>query len=177
MLDALRLSSSIVTENGYLFGWTGPSELALVHVWSSGQSATPKDLLINPEIVIPPRPTISNLQWISGTQYVSPTDLDILIGGPDRPPSKRMLEATAAEQRAARQGGGASSSAAGGGAQEGWGQYFSRQLAERTDKLNIVDDTMDSLTKGSQGLADEMSKFVKQQKKNMLLGGIKGKFS
>jgi syntaxin-binding protein 5 len=37
-----------------------------------------KDVLLNPELLIPPRPTISNIQWISGTQYVTPADMDLL---------------------------------------------------------------------------------------------------
>lgn len=37
-----------------------------------------KDILLNPELPIPPRPTISNMQWISGTQYVTPADMDLL---------------------------------------------------------------------------------------------------
>jgi hypothetical protein len=36
------------------------------------------DKLYNPEAVIPQRPTITNIQWISGTQYISPADMDIL---------------------------------------------------------------------------------------------------
>ncbi|PKS13028.1 hypothetical protein jhhlp_000369 [Lomentospora prolificans] len=178
-IDSTRRSATIVTENGYIFGWNGPSELALFHVWGLGEPlANSADLLINPELLTPPRPTISNLQWISGTQYVSPTDLDLLIGGPDRPPSKRMLEAAAAEQRAMRMSaaaGNASSSAAG-GSQEGWGEYLTRQLNERTEKLNLMGDSMDKLQDASQGWADDVSKVVKKQQRNMLLGGIKAKF-
>jgi syntaxin-binding protein 5 len=37
-----------------------------------------KDILMNPELLIPPRPTISNIQWISGTQHVTPADMDLL---------------------------------------------------------------------------------------------------
>lgn len=33
---------------------------------------------MNPDLLIPPRPTISNIQWISGTQYVTPADMDLL---------------------------------------------------------------------------------------------------
>jgi hypothetical protein len=33
---------------------------------------------MNPELLIPPRPTISNIQWISGTQHVTPADMDLL---------------------------------------------------------------------------------------------------
>jgi syntaxin-binding protein 5 len=37
-----------------------------------------KDVLLNPDLLIPPRPTISNIQWISGTQHVTPADMDLL---------------------------------------------------------------------------------------------------
>lgn len=176
-LDPARRAGTLMTENGYVFGWVGPSELALLHVWGIGDTLTNSaDALINPELVTPPRPTISNLQWISGTQHISPTDLDLLIGGPDRPPSKRMLEASAAEQRAARAGASASTAAAAGGSQEGWGSYLSRQLNERTDKLNISGDSMDALQNQTQGWADDVDKAVKRQQRNMFLGGVKSKF-
>lgn len=181
-LDPSRRSSTLVTENGYIFAWVGPSELALLHVWGFGERLkNSEDVILNPQIVTPPRPTISNLQWISGTQYVSPTDLDLLIGGPDRPASKRMMEVSAAEQRSARMGatgGGAAGATAGAaaGAQEGWGSYLSRQLNERTEKLNIMGDSMDQLQESSRGWADDVDKVVRQQKKNVLMGGLKSKF-
>ena len=177
-LDPARRPSTLVTENGYVFGWTGPSELALLHVWGIGERrSNAADLLVNPELATPPRPTISNLQWISGTQHVSPADLDLLIGGPDRPPSKRMLEATAAEQRAARAAARpAPAAAAASGSQEGWGSYLSRQLNERTERLNIMGDSMDALQNQTQGWADDVDKAVKRQQRNMVLGGIKSKF-
>jgi hypothetical protein len=37
-----------------------------------------RDMLLNPELLIPPRPTISNMQWISGTQHVTVADMDLL---------------------------------------------------------------------------------------------------
>lgn len=37
-----------------------------------------KDVVFNPELLIPPRPTISGVQWLTGTQYVTPADLDLL---------------------------------------------------------------------------------------------------
>ena len=36
------------------------------------------DKLFNPESLLPPRPTISNLQWISGATHVTPADMDKL---------------------------------------------------------------------------------------------------
>lgn len=176
MIDPGRSTNTVVTQTGDVFAWTGPSELAVVHVWGTGKPLQQSpDTLINPKLEIPPRPTISNIQWISGTQYVSPLDLDLLVGGPDRPPSKRMMDAAAAEQRMARSGGpaGASGSAA---SQEGWGDYLTRQLNERTEKLNIMGDSMDNLQQQSAGWADDVNKFIGQQKRNMVLGTIKGKF-
>ena len=140
MLDKSRTSSSIITSSGDIIGWTGPSEVAMLNVWGTGQPLPPsQDKLFNPEALIPPRPTISNLQWIAGTQYVSPTDLDLLIGGPDRPPSKRMMAAAAEE---ARRGGG-QSRAGTASSQEGWGEYMTRQLNERTEKLGIMGDSVE----------------------------------
>lgn len=176
MLEPSRSTASIVTKTGSIFGWTGPSELAILPVWggSSKGLQNSQDTIINPELMMPSRPTISNFQWVSGTQYVSPTDLDLLIGGPDRPPSKRMLAAAAAEQQMAKSGG--SSGSAAGGSNEGWGEYLTRQLNERTEKLGVVSDNMDNLQEQSAGWADDVSKYVNKQKRNMLLGGITGKF-
>ncbi|KAK3346749.1 lethal giant larvae like, C-terminal-domain-containing protein [Lasiosphaeria hispida] len=174
MLDASRTISASITKTGDVFGWTGPSEIAVLPVWGLGKPLeNSDDTLINPELAMPPRPTISNFQWISGTQYISPTDLDLLIGGPDRPPSARMIAAAAAEQRSARPAAGASRA---GSSQEGWGDYLSRQLAERTEKLNIMTDSVGDLQKESSGWADDVNKYVKNQKRGLLLGGLKKTF-
>lgn len=173
MIDISRSTASVVTQTGDIFAWSGPSELAVIHVWGTGKPPQQSpDTLINPKMECPPRPTISNLQWISGTQYISPPDLDLLVGGPDRPPSKRMMEAAAAEQRAARTG----EAGPAGSSQEGWGDYLSRQLNERTEKLNMMGDNMDNLQEQSAGWANDVNKFIGKQKRNVVLGGLKGKF-
>lgn len=175
MIDPGRSTNTTVTQTGDVFAWTGPSELAVIHVWGTGKALQQSpDTMINPKLEIPPRPTISNIQWISGTQYVSPLDLDLLVGGPDRPPSKRMLDAAAAEKRAARSGDTAAGSSS--QSQEGWGDYLTRQLNERTEKLNIMGDSMDNLQEQSQGWADDVNKFIGKQKRNMVMGGLKSKF-
>ncbi len=177
MIVASRITSTVVTQTGDVFAWTGPSEMAVIHVWGTGKRLEQSpDVLLNPKALCPPRPTISNLQWISGTQFVSVLDLDLLVGGPDRPPSKRMMDAHAAEQRAARSAAAAGQSGAAGGEQEGWGSYLSRQLAERTEKLNIMGDNMDNLQVQSQGWADDVNKFMGRQKRNLVVGSIKSKF-
>lgn len=176
MIDSGRITNTTVTQTGDVFAWTGPSELAVLHVWGAGQRLQQSpDTLINPKIECPPRPTISNLQWISGTQYVSPLDLDLLVGGPDRPPSKRMMDAAAAERQAARSGG-ANRAGPSSSSQEGWGDYLTRQLNERTEKLNIMGDNMDTLQQQSQGWADDVNKFIGRQKRNIVMGGLKSKF-
>ncbi|KAM3514065.1 hypothetical protein MY11210_002277 [Beauveria gryllotalpidicola] len=173
-VDPSRATETVVTQTGDIFAWTGPSELEVIHVWGTGKALEDSpDVLINPKLTCPPRPTISNMQWISGTQFVSVFDLDMLVGGPDRPQSKRMLEAAAAEQRAVRLGG---ASAVAGSAQEGWGSYLSRQLAERTEKLNIMGDSMDHLQAQSQGWADDVNKYIGRQKRGLVVGALKSKF-
>lgn len=178
MVDKTRISSSVVTSQGNVFAWTGPSEVAMISVWGAGQQlGRSQDSLFNPQAIVPSRPTISNMQWISGTQHVTPTDLDLLIGGPDRPPSKRMLAAAAEEDRLARSGGaGPSRPAPGTQSTEGWGDYMTRQLNERTEKLNIMGDGMDRMQENSQGWADDVNKFVGKQKKNLIMGTLKSKF-
>ncbi|KAF2963569.1 hypothetical protein GQX73_g10001 [Xylaria multiplex] len=171
MMDGSRISNSLVTEDGEVLCWAGPSELAVLQVWGTGKGLeNTADRLINPDLAIPPRPTISNMQWISGTQYISPTDLDLLIGGAGRPPSKRMIAASAAMEEQARAGPSSSS-------QEGWGDYLTRQLNERTEKLNIMNDSLDNMAMSSQKWSEDASKFVSNQKRKMLLGTITSKFS
>lgn len=181
VLDKSRISSSIVTSSGDIFGFTGPSEIAMLNVWGTGQTLTKSlDRLYNSEAVVPPRPTISTLQWVSGTQYISPLDLDLLIGGPDRPPSKRMMAVAAQEQRLGSSGHGSVPSSAvnarSGTSQEGWGEYMTRQLNERTDKLNLMGDSMERVQENSAGWADDASKWASKQKRNIVLKGITGKF-
>ncbi|KAI1646925.1 lethal giant larvae like, C-terminal-domain-containing protein [Daldinia loculata] len=173
MMDGSRSSDAIVTGDGDIFCWTSPSELAILQAWGTGLPLeNTADQLINPNLEIPPRPTISNVQWISGTQYVTPADLDLLIGGPDRPPGKRTNASTAAIERDL--GAGPSS---GSGSQEGWGDYLTRQLNERTEKLNLMNDSLDSAADSSQRWADDVSKYVAQQKRKMIFGSVVGKFS
>lgn len=79
VLDVRKLSEAIITPTGDIFAWTGPSELAMLNVWGTGQDTKRSmDKMFNPEIVPPPRPTISNIQWLSSNSYMTPVDLDKL---------------------------------------------------------------------------------------------------
>ena len=61
-------------------------------------------------------------------------------------------------------------------ADEGWGAWATRTLNERTEKLNIVGDSMDNLQQNSAGWADDVNKFVNKQKRGMVMGAMKSKF-
>lgn len=106
-----------------------------------------------------------------------PTTNIPLVGGPDRPPSKRMIAQSRADEaaRAAASRRPASSSSAA-QSNEGWGAYMQRQIQERTEKLNIMGDSMENLESNSQGWADDVSKFVSRQKRGAVTGLIKHKF-
>ena len=138
------------------------------------------DRIFNPEALIPPRPTISNFQWVSGTQYITPSDLDILIGGPDRPPSKRQIQQARADEAARRAGqrDAVNQSAANmkPGEQEGYWAWAQRNINERTEKLGIMGDNMDHLQQNSSGFADDVGKFVQKQKRGLVMGAVKSKF-
>lgn len=50
-----------------------------------------------------------------------------------------------------------------------------RQINERTEKLGIMGDGMENLQENASNWADDASKFVARQKRNAVLGIIKGK--
>lgn len=64
-----------------------------------------------------------------------------------------------------------SSSSAAGGQDEGYWAYMQRQVQERTEKLGVMGDSMDKLEENSSSWANDVSKYVSQQKKKVLLGG------
>jgi len=76
----------------------------------------------------------------------------------------------------AHSGGAGPSRAPGTQSTEGWGDYMTRQLNERTEKLNIMGDSMDNLQNSSKGWSDDVNKMVKKQKRGLLLGGLTGKW-
>lgn len=178
ILDVRRFSEAIIAPTGFIFGWTGPSEIAILNVWGTGQGLTRSlDKLFNPEALIPPRPTISNLQWMSGTQYVTTAEMDKLIGGPSRPPSKRMIEQMRADEEAKRTASRQNTDGSSGAGRqppdrqdEGYWAYMQRQVQERTENLGLASDNMDRLEDNSQGWADDVSKYVSSQKKKAVMG-------
>ncbi|PPJ52336.1 hypothetical protein CBER1_10226 [Cercospora berteroae] len=177
-VDVKRLGNAAIMPTGHILAFTGPSELALLHIFGTGETLPRRqDKLFSPERLIPPRPTISTVQWLTGTQYLTPSDMDILIGGPDRPPSKRMIAQAKAEEEQRRKAGRSATASANVGQQdEGYWAYMQRQLAERTEKLNLVGDNMEQLEQNSSNWLNDVNKFVNKQKRNAAGGIIKAKF-
>lgn len=105
--------------------------------------------------------------------------MDILIGGPERPPSKRMIAQSRAEEeqrrKAGRAGAAASASTAAGQQDEGYWAYMQRQVQERTEKLGLVGDNMEQLEQNSSNWLGDVNKFVNKQKRNAA-GGSKLNF-
>ena len=75
-----RLHESVITPDGDLFCWTDKMECSLFTIFGRGLkiSDIPADALYDALKTVPARPTISNLQWIMGTQYISTNDLNLL---------------------------------------------------------------------------------------------------
>ena len=75
-----RLHETVVTPDGDLFCWTDKRECSLFTLWGRGlkMSDIPADALYDAVKSVPARPTISNLQWIMGTQYIRVDDLNLL---------------------------------------------------------------------------------------------------
>ncbi|TGZ80170.1 hypothetical protein EX30DRAFT_359209 [Ascodesmis nigricans] len=178
-LNLTHLRAPVILESGHILGWSGEHELMLNYIFGRGavldDPKVPADILYNPNTPPPPRPTISNLQWLAGTQYISTTDLDLLIGGPDRPMSAKQQMQMRQEAAEARQQNRAGSSAAAAGAGGGVFANMGKALQERTEALSFAGDSMDKLGESSAKFADDVDKFVKEQKRKMLWGGVMGK--
>jgi hypothetical protein len=96
------------------------------------------------------------------------------VGGPDRPPSKRMIEQMKHEDQERRQAlreGRAAPPPEQSGSQEGYWSYMSRQVQERTERLGIVGDSMDRLEENSSNFASDVGKYVQSQKRKAVFGG------
>ncbi|KAJ5239730.1 hypothetical protein N7468_004349 [Penicillium chermesinum] len=178
--DMRRLSEASITPTGSVMAWTGPSEIALFNVWGRGETPPhSQDRLYDPQKVVPPRPTITNLQWISGTQYVTPADMDLLIGGPDRAPSKRMLEQmrlTEEEERRAQREGRRARVQPQQDNNEGYWASMSRAVQERTERLGIAGDSMDRLEENSSNFANDVGKYIQTQKRKAVFSALGSKF-
>ena len=171
-----------IIPSGEVISLSTPTSLTSLFLFGKGvqYDTLPNDELYNPLTPPPPRPTISNLQWLSGTQYLSLADLDLLIAGPDRPPSKaerEEIEAIRQEQRQARVDARMAArvdpaeAAKPAGTQGGIWAGLQKGFSDRTKSLGLMGESMDRLGESSKGFSDEVARLVKEQKKKALIGG------
>lgn len=103
--------------------------------------------------------------------------LTVTVGGPDRPPSKRMQEQMKLDdqerRRAAREERVSSAHQAHQpqGSQEGYLSYMQRQVTDRTQQLGSSSDHMDRLEESSSNWARDVNKYVQNQKRKAVFGG------
>lgn len=96
-----------------------------------------------------------------------------IVGGPDRPPSKRMVEQMKMEdqerRKALREGRAPPPELQGN--QESYWSSMSRAVQERTERLGLATDTMDRLEENSSNFASDVGKYVQSQKRKAVFGG------
>ncbi|ORY86798.1 lethal giant larvae like, C-terminal-domain-containing protein [Protomyces lactucae-debilis] len=169
-------------------------ELALINMLGTGVTLrdVPPDALFDalkqPAMA---RPTISNWQWLSGTQHIKPSDLDTILSDGVRPLSKRAQERIRASEkqrqlverqeqisqqqnervRGAQRG-------ALGRSREGRDTYgeMQQQGQERGERMSQLDETFENLSKASGDFLTEVDKFASNAKKQVMLGGARKMF-
>lgn len=88
------INQSSVLPNGEIFARSELYYSVILSVASSSASdkvstnVSGSDTLYNPNLKIAYRPQVNTLQWARGTVYCSPEQLDLILGGENRPPSK-----------------------------------------------------------------------------------------
>jgi syntaxin-binding protein 5 len=87
-----------------------------------------------------------------------------------------MIEQTQANATQARLQGRSNTAGSASSADEGYWAYMQRQVQERTERLNVLGDSVNKLEDASSSWATEASKYVKKTKQNMIMGAVKGKF-
>lgn len=163
------LSSSVIMTNGDALIRQNKTSGALINIWGRGIKFEniSSDLLYDALKPIPPRPTISTLQWIKGTPVAKIEDIDEVVGGPRRPKSKFMVEQEQAayeqkklleqqsrkEARLARERDTTGYNESGGGAFQSIGRTF-ESLEEGTNEYlksltSVVEDTKSSAFKSA----------------------------
>ena len=97
------------------------------------------------------------------------------VGGPDRPPSKRMIEQMRLEEQEMRQNAREERRQQHAQAsQNNQGRYYwddlQHNMQERTERLGITGESMNRLEENSSNFVDDVNKFISTQKRKATLG-------
>ncbi|KAG5438736.1 hypothetical protein PCANB_002456 [Pneumocystis canis] len=178
------VNNNIITMTGDLYLWVNETELSLFNLFGSGIRINEfsNGILYDHSKKAPPRPTISTWEWVLGTKYITIAELDLLIGGPNRPLPKKSIDfleqestnktkkkMVSADQKKDYQ--------------ENLGNVFTQtaeSICERGKKILGIEEKLQSLEKSSINLLKSIQNYTDQQKsairKQALKGTIKGFF-
>uniref|UniRef100_A0A060SYL3 ARAD1C02112p n=1 Tax=Blastobotrys adeninivorans TaxID=409370 RepID=A0A060SYL3_BLAAD len=151
---------------------------ALVRIWGKGVKFEdiPQDALYDVMKEMPPRPTISTLQWVKGRQYTTVEDLDELIGGPRRPKSKAQVEqdnARKEQERLLRSKRTNTSSSQGSSSS----YYNTREGGEQQGgRFGGIQNAFDNLEKSSAEYMNGLNEMIDSAKTSAFKASFKAKF-
>lgn len=185
ILSSKYSKESVITSTGDIVIRQSLTRAALIRVWGRGVKFEdiPKDALYDALKAVPPRPTISTLQWVKGRQYTSQADLDLLIGGPRRPKSKAMIEQERADEERERQRLKKAGTSASNSSFFSTGSNNSRSYdrpynsgSTSTSNAGGVQGTIDSWEQSAAETMNSFGDMVKDMKTNALKATFKAKF-
>lgn len=74
-------------------------------------------------------------------------------------------------RKALREGRSITQSSASGSENDGYWAYMQRQVQERTERLGLTGDSIERLEENSSSWANDVSKYIQNQKRKAVLGG------
>ncbi|KAG4305951.1 hypothetical protein PORY_000861 [Pneumocystis oryctolagi] len=173
-----KLNKSIVTMTGNIYLWTSPAELSLFYLLGTGTkiNAFSFGVLYDNSKKIPPRPAISTWEWMLSTNYISVAELDLLLGGPDRPLSKKLIDSLEKQELKNKEKKKATLVDQHSNYQNS-NNIFSQttdNIRERGKKIFGVEEKLQSLEKSSVNLLKSIQDYAEQQKSTIRKQAIKG---
>ncbi|KTW31251.1 uncharacterized protein T551_01323 [Pneumocystis jirovecii RU7] len=163
-----KLNKSIVTLAANIYLWVNETELSLFYLLGNGVRINEfsSGVLYDDLKKVPQRPTISTWEWIIGTNYITIAELDLLIGGSNRPLPKKLLNSLAEQKLKDR----TKKKAAPVDEQNSFqssGTLFTQtteNIRERGKKIFGIEEKLNSLESSSMSLLKSIQDYAGQQK-------------
>lgn len=165
-------SDSIVARMGDLFVRSGRSTAAMINIWGRGMTASdiPQDHLYDAMKALPPRPTISTVQWVRGRQYITVEDLDNLLGGPRRPKNRRKAEMERNREEQARLVDMKKTSSR---REAEWSRYESDDAESSNSRFGGISAAFNNLEQSTNEYVDSLGDMIKNAKNNAVKSSLK----
>ncbi|KAG5518344.1 hypothetical protein PMAC_003141 [Pneumocystis sp. 'macacae'] len=173
-----KLNKSIVTMAANIYLWINETEFSLFYLLGSGVriNKLASHVLYDDLKKIPQRPTISTWEWIIGTNYITIPELDLLIGGPNRPLPKKLLDSLT-EQRLKDKVKKKTSSVDEQDRFQSSTSLFTQtteNIRERGKKIFGIEEKLNSLESSSISLLKSIQDYAGQQKSAIRKQALKG---